>query len=417
MSSARKTVRAPREREGARSGLRLFVLTLLAVEFLDELAFGVRETAWPLIRDDLHLTYTQVGIVLSVPVIFGNLVEPAVGILGDVWRRRALVLTGGVVYAVAIVLFGLSPNFAALLFAACLSNPAAGAFVGLSQATLMDTAPARREQNMARWTLAGSLGNSAGPAAVGLCVWAGLSWRWNFVSVGVLMLAAVALVRRQPFENGARSAAGQTRAAFIEGVRVALRALRSRAVLRWLLLLKLGDFTYDVLRGFLALYFVDVVGAGEARAALAVVVWTWVGLAGDFLLLPLLERVRGLSYLRVSTSVVALLFPALLLAEGFATKLVVLGLLGFANAGWYAILKAQLYEELPGRSGTAMTLGNVFGLVGGLIPLALGAFAQRFGLGAMMWLLAIGPLTLVVGLLTVREGKSQKAKGKSEEGG
>jgi FSR family fosmidomycin resistance protein-like MFS transporter len=410
MSLARKTVRAPRKREGARRGLRLFILTLLAVEFLDELAFGVRETAWPLIRDDLHLTYTQVGIVLSVPVVFGNLVEPAVGILGDVWRRRALVLAGGVVYALATMLVGLSPNFAALLFAACLSNPASGAFVGLSQATLMDSEPARREQNMARWTLAGSLGNSAGPAAVGLCVWAGLSWRWNFVCVGALMLAAVAVVRRQPFESGARSAEGPTRAAFVEGVRGALRALRSRAVLRWLPLLKLGDFTYDVLRGFLTLYFVDVVGAGEARAALAVVVWTWVGLAGDFLLLPLLERVRGLSYLRVSTSVVALLFPALLLAEGFATKLLLLGLLGFANAGWYAILKAKLYEELPGKSGTAMTLGNVFGMVSGFVPLALGAFAQRFGLGAMMWLLALGPLALVAGLLTVKERGSMNAE-------
>ena len=402
MSSVRNLLRTPRAREGARTGLRLFVLTLLAVEFLDELAFGVRETAWPLIRDDLRLTYTQVGIVLSVPVVFGNLIEPAVGILGDVWRRRALVLAGGVVYALTLILVGLSPNFAVLLLVSCVENPAAGAFVGLSQATLMDAEPARREQNMARWTLAGSLGNSAGPAAVGLCVWAGLSWRWNFVSVGALMLAAVALARRQPFENGATRGEATTRAAFVEGVRVALRALRSRAVLRWLLLLKLGDFTYDVLRGFLALYFVDVVGAGEARAALAVVVWTWVGLAGDFLLLPLLERVRGLSYLRVSTSVVAVLFPALLLADGFASKLVLLGLLGFANAGWYAILKAQLYEELPGRSGTAMTLGNVFGIVGGLVPLALGAFAEEFGLGAMMWLLAAGPLALVTGLLTVR---------------
>jgi FSR family fosmidomycin resistance protein-like MFS transporter len=403
MSCARKQARAPREREGAGRNLRLFILTLLAVEFLDELAFGVREAAWPLIRDDLQLTYTQVGVVLSVPVVFGNLVEPAVGILGDVWRRRALVLAGGVVYGLAIILFGLSPSFAALLFASCAENPAAGAFVGLSQATLMDLEPARREQNMARWTLAGSIGNSVGPAALGLCVWAGLSWRLNFVCVGALMLFAVALARRQKFENGASRTEVTTRAAFFEGVRGALRALRTRAVLRWLLLLTLGDFTYDVLRGFLALYFVDVVGVGEARAALAVVVWTWVGLAGDFLLLPLLERVRGLSYLRVSTAVVSVLFPALLIAEGFAAKLALLGLLGFANAGWYAILKAKLYEELPGRSGTAMTLGNIFGLVGGLVPLALGAFAQRFGLGAMMWLLALGPLALVAGLLTVRK--------------
>jgi FSR family fosmidomycin resistance protein-like MFS transporter len=128
-----------------------------------------------------------------------------------------------------------------------------------------------------------------------------------------------------------------------------------------------------------------------------------VGLAGDFLVLPVLERVRGLRYLRVSTSFVLVLFPTLLLVEGFALKVVLLGLLGIANAGWYAILKAKLYEELPGRSGTAMTLGNIFGLVGDLFPLELGAFAQRYGLASMMWLLALGPLGLLAGLLTVKD--------------
>src|ERR1051325_12008581 len=96
-STARATAHAPRAPEGADRGLRLFLLTLLAVEFLDELVFGVREAAWPLIRDDLRLTYTQVGVILSAPVLFGNIVEPALGILGDVWRRRGIVLAGGVV--------------------------------------------------------------------------------------------------------------------------------------------------------------------------------------------------------------------------------------------------------------------------------------------------------------------------------
>jgi len=129
-----------------------------------------------------------------------------------------------------------------------------------------------------------------------------------------------------------------------------------------------------------------------------------VGLAGDFAVVPLLERVRGLRYLRVSTSVVMLLFPLMLLAEGFSTKLLLLGLLGFANAGWYAIIKAKLYDEMPGQSGTvAMTLGNVFGLAGSLVPLALGAYAEAYGLGPMMWLLALGPAALLTGLLRVKE--------------
>ncbi|HEX8338565.1 MAG TPA: MFS transporter, partial [Pyrinomonadaceae bacterium] len=321
----------------ARRGLSLFALTLLAAEFLDELVFGIREAAWPLIRDDLRLSYTQVGVVLSVPPIVGHIVEPALGILGDVWRRRALVLAGGVVFAAGTLLVGLSPSFALLLAASVLSNPASGAFIGLSQATLMDAEPGRREQNMARWALAGSVGNSVGPAFVGACVWAGVSWRWGFFAAGALMLLSVAAAWRLPFETPAVAGEVRTRAALVEGLRGAWRALRRRVVLRWLVLLQLGDFTYDILRGFLALYFVDVVGAGEAGAALAVAVWTWVGLAGDFAVVPLLERVRGLKYLRVSTSFVMLLFPLMLLAGGFPAKLLLLGLLGLANAGWYAI--------------------------------------------------------------------------------
>ena len=408
MSSAQKSAPAPRHVTGARRGLSLFVLTLLAVEFLDELVFGIREAAWPLIRDDLSLSYTQIGVLLSVSPIVGHLVEPALGILGDVWRRRALVLAGGVAFAAGTLLVGLSPGFALLLAASMLSYPASGAFVSLSQATLMDAAPERREQNMARWALAGSIGNSVGPVAVGAFVWAGVSWRWGFVAAGALMLAAVAAAWRQPFATPSVAERGRARAAIFKGFREALRALRRRAVLRWLVLLELGDFTYDILRGFLALYFVDVVGAGEGGAALAVAVWTWVGLAGDLAVVPLLERVRGLSYLRVSTSVVLVLFPAVLLAEGFSTKLALLGLLGFANAGWYAVIKSKLYDELPGQSGAvAMTLGNVFGLAGSLVPFALGAFAERYGLASMMWLLALGPAALLAGLLLVDEKQEE----------
>jgi FSR family fosmidomycin resistance protein-like MFS transporter len=121
-------------------------------------------------------------------------------------------------------------------------------------------------------------------------------------------------------------------------------------------------------------------------------------LPGDILLLPLLERVRGLSYLRLSAMVMLLLFPAFLLVPGMWMKLVVLGMIGFGNAGWYSILKAQLYASMEGRSGTVMTIGNVSGLFNSLIPLGLGLVAERFGLTAAMWLLILGPLSLLFGV-------------------
>lgn len=380
----------------------VFTLTLLAIEFLDEFVFGAREAAWPLIRTDLGLSYAQVGLLLGLPSLVSSLVEPFLGILGDIWRRRVLVLGGGVVFALALLLTALSQDFPILLISFIIFYPASGAFVSLSQATLMDADPARHEQSMARWTFAGSLGVVAGPIALGAAVTLGLGWRGLFLAFAGLTLIPLAVAYRFRFAIGQQ---GSEKTDFKAGMMDALRALRRGEVLRWLTLLQFSDLMLDVLLGFLALYFVDVAGATPAQAGLAVAVWTGLGLLGNLLLIPLLERVRGLRYLRLSAVVELVLFPAFLLAPGFWTKLALLGLLGLFNTGWYSILKAQLYSAMPGQSGTVMTVGNVFGLVGGLIPLGLGLVAERFDLMVTMWLLLLGPVALLVGI-PKREGTS-----------
>jgi FSR family fosmidomycin resistance protein-like MFS transporter len=82
-------------------------------------------------------------------------------------------------------------------------------------------------------------------------------------------------------------------------------------------------------------------------------------------MIPLLERVPGLSYLHLSALLELAFFPALLLVPGLPTKVVLLALLGFFSAGWYAIPTGQLYSAMPGQSGTVMALANLFGLAGG----------------------------------------------------
>jgi FSR family fosmidomycin resistance protein-like MFS transporter len=373
----------------------VFTFTLLAIEFLDEFVFGAREAAWPLIRTDLSLSYAQVGLLLGLPSLVSSAVEPFLGILGDIWKRRVLILGGGVVFALALLLTALSQDFPVLLISFIIFYPASGAFVTLSQATLMDADPARHEQNMARWTLAGSLGVVVGPIALGMAAMLHLGWRGVFLLFVGLTLIPLAVAYRFRLAIGQRESEGTD---FKAGLVDALRALRRGEVLRWLTLLEFSDLMLDVLLGFLALYFVDVAGATPAQAGLAVAVWTGLGLLGNLLLIPLLERVRGLRYLRLSTVVELVLFPAFLLVPGLWAKLVLVGLLGFFNTGWYSILQAQLYSAMPGQSGTVMTVGNVFGLVGGLIPLGLGMLAQRFDLMMTMWLLLLGPVALLVGI-------------------
>ncbi|MBL8057687.1 MAG: MFS transporter [Anaerolineales bacterium] len=380
-----------------RRGLLSLAGGLLLIEFLDELVFGAGEAAWPLIRSDLGLTYLQIGLLLSLPRLVGSALEPFLGVLADQGWRRRLILGGGLAFALACLLTGLAPSFALLLAAFCLFNPASGAFVSLSQTALMDTDPRRHDQLMARWTLAGSLGVVAGPLLLGLTAWLGLSWRGAYLGVAAGALALTALVWPRRLPPSGAAAAGQGLRA---GLGAALRALTRPAVLRWLVLLEFADFMLDILLGFLALYLVDTAGATPEQAALGVAVWTGAGLVGDALLIPLLERVRGLAYLRLSALIVAGLYPAFLLTPGFGAKLIWLALLGLFNSGWYAILKGRLYSALPGQSGTVLAVDAFFGLAAGFLPALLGWAAEQFGLPGAMWLLLLGPLALLIGLPT-----------------
>lgn len=385
------------------------IWVLLLIEFLDELVFGAREAAWPLISRDLGLSYAQIGVLLGIPILVSNLIEPILGILADVWRRRVLILSGGLCFIGALLLTGFSRGFTTLLAAFMVFGPASGAFVSLAQATLMDLAPNRHEQNMARWTFAGSVGVLAGSLAIGALAWLGWSWRGLFLAFAALAALLVALAWRQPLDKPGAVLISPL-AGLRQGLPGALALLRRTEVVRWLVLLEFSDLMLDILLGFLALYFVDVAGATPAQAGLAVTVWSGVGLLGDFLLIPLLERVSGLRYLRLSALLELLLFSAFLLTPSFGARLALIGLLGFFNAGWYSILQGRLYSALPEQSGAVLALKNVSGLLGALIPLVLGLVAQRAGLGPTMWLLLLGPVALLAGLPPGARGSEVEAQ-------
>jgi len=327
--------------------------------------------------------------VLAVPGFVGNALEPLIGVLGDTRRRRLLLAGGGVVLAISTALSALATGFWPLLLALVLGNPAVTAFVSFSQAALMDREPAARERNMARWTLAGSVGVVAGPVLLGAAVALGAGWRGALLALAAVTLpltwAAARSVPRPQSEGDLKGA--------LRGV---LEAVRRREVLRWLALLAGSDLMLDVFHGFLALYLVDVGGLTPLEAALGVSVWAGAGLVGDALLLVVLRRVSGAAYLRASAGVVTFVFPVFLVVDRLDVRLLLLGALGLLNSGWYAIPKAGLYSSLAERSGTAIAVGSLNGFAQALIPLALGLLAQTFGLGAAMWLLLLSPLVLLV---------------------
>ena len=371
----------------------------LFIEFIDELVFGVGEIALPFIRDDLHLTYTQIGLLLSVPGIVGAFIEPFIGILGDVWRRRLLILTGGFFFTAALTLTSISATFYFLLFSFILFFPASGAFVSLSQANLMDSAPSRHEQNMARWTFAGSLGVLCGPLLLGLFVYFGLGWRGTYAAlVFFSTLCLLAAFRYLPLDSSSAPPALSLRG-ILDGFRAAFAALKRADVWRWLLLLEFADLMGDVLFSYLALYFVDVGGASEADAGIAVTVWLAIGLVSDLLFIPFIDRQRdSLQFVRRTALFELFAFAVFLLTPGFIPKLMIVIIVNLFNTGWYPILQGRLYSSLPGQSASVMAIGSVTAPVAKFFPFLIGFLADQFGLQTAMWILIMGPIALLIGL-------------------
>jgi len=343
----------------------------------------------------------QVGLLASVPLLAGGLLELPLGVLAGQGRRRRLaILGGGIVFVLTVLGVASARSFAVLLAAFVAFYPASGAFVSLTQAELMDAWPDRQAQVMARWDLAGSTGAVAGPLLLTAVLASGGGWRAGFLALAALTaLVWLGTYLRDPAGPDAgtpevrqRSWTGRAR----EVVPETGRALRHWGTLRWLLLIEVADLLVDVFTGFLALYLVDVAHLTPAVAALAIAVRLGAALAGDAALVVLLERVGDLAVLRASAAAAALLYPGFLLVPGAGPKLVVLAALSAATAPWYPVLQARLYGSLPGRSSVAVTLSSAAGLAGGLGPLALGLAAQGFGLSWALAGLAVVPVAVLV---------------------
>jgi FSR family fosmidomycin resistance protein-like MFS transporter len=279
--------------------------------------FGLREAAWPLIRRELSLSYIQIGLLLSMPGILGTLVEPGVALLSDIGWRRRVVLGGGVTFVLALYGAAAASGFGLLLAAICLLSPASGASVSLAQATWMDLEPASTERNMARWVVAGSVGGITGPLILGAAVALGAGWREATLASALMTVPVLLAARRLRFPPPHPDTM-HLRAA----VRGTIAALRERRVLRWLALVQLTDLLGDVFLGFSALYLVDVGGASPGLAAAGVGILSVASLLGDALVIRVLRRMDGLSWLRWSAGGALVVYPAFLLIGSTMGKLI-----------------------------------------------------------------------------------------------
>jgi FSR family fosmidomycin resistance protein-like MFS transporter len=224
----------------------------------------------------------------------------------------------------------------------------------------------------------------------------GYSWRSVYVAYALIAVAFIALLFKQKFNShaGAHDEAISIR----QLGRNLIEALRNRQMLKWIILTELADFMLDKLLEVTGLYFHDVAGVSLAGASAAVAVFTIAGLIGNGLIVSALEKVRGLRVLRLSSIVVLIAYAAMLLIPIVWIKYVLIAVISFSTSGWFAILRAKCFEVLPGQSGVVIAVTSLANVSSLFVPVIIGSIADAIGLPAAMWLLAIGPVALIIGV-------------------
>jgi len=178
------------------------------------MAGGIREAAWPSIRQDLELSYLQIGFLLGLPAILSGLIDPLTGILADLGTRRRLVLAGGMLFAFSLVLTAASTGFWVLYPGFLLAGPLAVKLVligligllragwyAILQARLYAALPGRSGTAVAVTNLASSAGALIPVALGALAQAAGLH-----AAMWALLAAPIALIVGLPRPKEGRKA-------------------------------------------------------------------------------------------------------------------------------------------------------------------------------------------------------------------
>ncbi len=176
---------------------RYALALLLAVNLLNYIDRQVLYAVFPLVKADLRLSDTALGLLGSAFMLCYMISAPLLGWLGDRMSRLKLASSGLAVWSLATALAGFAPGYGSLLSARSVVGVGEASFGTVSPGLISDYFPKeRRGRVLSYFYLAIPVGSALGYLLGGILGQAA-SWRAAFLVVGVpglLMTIPLALL-------------------------------------------------------------------------------------------------------------------------------------------------------------------------------------------------------------------------------
>ena len=346
----------------------------------------------PLLIDRLDLSLALAGTLGTVRIVTNSLLQPGLGHLVDRVQRPWLVIVGPFMTVLAMSFIGRVGGFTPLLLIMLISGAGTALFHPAAAALVAADRPQRHGMLMAFFSSGGSLGGAIAPVVIVAFVerFSLLQTPW-LIAPGLLILAAFAIPLRRVLPSMERR----------EVQRARLRELPSRLVLLWFVIV-MSSTCSTAFATFLAVLVTDRGGSAFIGGA-AISVFLLSGAVTGFLAGSLSDRF-GRKRVILTSLVLATPFYILFLHGPVSAALAFIAAAGVFGLSSIPVGVVAAQECLPGRTGlvSGLVMGLAWG-VGGLALTPIGWLADRFGLIAVMTVVAFLPLVAAALMAAYRE--------------
>ncbi|WP_096893944.1 MFS transporter [Candidatus Scalindua japonica] len=155
-------------------------------------------------QSHLHLTITQVSILPTVLAVFGSILQPVFGFLGDRFSKKLFVVTGVLCSAIFMSCIGFAPNFILLIFMLIFGASGVASFHPNGAATVAGLIQNRSTFLMSIFLMAGCIGLAGAPFIITSIVsFGGFNKLWLLSLPGVIL--SLILIKVLPGFHGNNS--------------------------------------------------------------------------------------------------------------------------------------------------------------------------------------------------------------------
>jgi MFS transporter, FSR family, fosmidomycin resistance protein len=355
----------------------------------------------PLIGNELGLTYSQIGLIMTCQYVAAAIANIPGGMLVDTIGRKGLLMAVSLFWVgFPYLLIGFTHGYLMLLACVALVGFGNSLWHPTAIPTLGQRYPDRKGLVLSLHGMGGNVGDAIAPVVVGAAL-AIFTWR-EVVVVNVLPGLVVALlmfVFLGSMRLGARKSAAQsqTLGEYWKGVR---QLFRNRS----LILLSTGStfrsMTQSALLTFLPVYLANQMGYSPFVVGACLFALQAAGFAAAPIAGHLSDRMGRRSIVMSSMATTAVVLVAMALSGGSVLFVALVAVLGFFLYAIRPVIQAWLLETTPRNMGGS-SIGILFGAqaIGAAIgPFLAGMVADRQGLLATFYFLAA---TIVIANLFV----------------